>query len=124
MAEQILIIEDDHGLRETLRQLLELDGYDVVTAADGLEGLERFEAGTTNVVVLDLMMPRMDGFGFAAELQRRGWRETTTILVLTADGRAPEKAARIGADGWLEKPFDALLFLDKVAQLARHAPGS
>jgi len=80
MAEQILIIEDDHGLRETLRQLLELDGYDVVTAADGLEGLERFEAGATDVVVLDLMMPRMDGFGFAAELQRRaGWKSRLTL---------------------------------------------
>ncbi len=124
MTERVLIIEDDLGLRETLRQLLELDGYDVVTATDGLEGLERFEAGTTDVVVLDLMMPRMDGFGFAAELQRRGLRATTAILVLTADGRAQEKAARIGADGWLEKPFDVLLFLEKVAQLARRAPRS
>lgn len=122
MAERVLIIEDDLGLRETLRLLLELDGYDVVTASDGLEGLERFEKSSTAVVVLDLMMPRMDGFGFAAELQRRGWRETTMILVLTADGRAQEKATRIGADGWLEKPFDVFLFLDKVAQLAHRTP--
>jgi DNA-binding response OmpR family regulator len=122
MTERVLIIEDDPGLRETLRQLLELDGYDVVTAADGLQGLERFEPHATAVVVLDLMMPRLDGFGFVAELQRRGLRQTTTLLVLTADGRAQEKAARIGADGWLEKPFDVFLFLDKVAQLAQRTP--
>ncbi len=121
MPEQVLIIEDDMGLRETLRQLLELDGYDVATASDGIEGIERFETGTTSVVVLDLMMPRLDGFGFASELERRGWRKTTSILVLTADGRAQEKAARVGADAWLEKPFDVLVFLEKVAKLARRA---
>jgi two-component system response regulator MprA len=121
MPKRVLIVEDDLGLRETLRQLLELDGYDVATASDGIEGIERFEAGATSVVVLDLMMPRLDGFGFASELERRGWRETTSILVLTADGRAQDKAARLGADSWLEKPFDVLVFLERVAELSRGA---
>ncbi|HEY8448767.1 MAG TPA: response regulator [Thermomicrobiales bacterium] len=117
MPERVLIVEDDYVLRETLRELLELEGYSVTTAADGIEGLDRFGEGAT-VVILDLNMPRLDGFGFAVELERRGLREDVALLILTSDFRAWEKAARIGAEAWLAKPFDASHLLDLVAQLA------
>lgn len=118
MAKRVLVVDDDPGMRETLAAALELDGYEIAVAPDGLAALAMVEQFQPSLVVLDLMMPRMDGFAFAVALETHGWRERLPLLVLTADGRAPEKAARIGAEGWLEKPFDLIALLTWVNQLA------
>ncbi len=117
MTKRVLVVDDDRGIRETLVAALELDGYEVASAADGLVALEMVARAAPAVIILDLMMPKMDGFAFANELQARGLREKLPLLVLTADGRAREKAARIGADAWLAKPFDLLELLDRVGSL-------
>jgi len=113
-----LVVDDDRGIRETLTAALELDGYEVAAAPDGAAALDHLEGERPVLVVLDIMMPGMDGFAFADELRRRGLRAGLPILVLTADGRAREKAARVGAEGWLAKPFDVAELLDRVAALA------
>jgi CheY-like chemotaxis protein len=113
----ILVVDDDPLIQLTVRGILEDEGYTVVSAGDGLEALARLADVHPAAILLDITMPRMDGYTFAAELERRGLRDGTPIIVLTADGRAPEKAARVGADGYLTKPFmlpTLLAELDRV----------
>lgn len=115
----VLVVDDDDGFQETLQALLEMEGYDVVVARDGQEALAKLEEITPAVILLDLMMPRMNGFDFAQELTRRGLRPAIPIVVLTADGRAGQKVEQIGAEGHLGKPFDVNALLQVVNQLAQ-----
>ena len=115
MRKIVLVVDDDTGLQETLQAALEFEDYEVVIAEDGLVALEKLTTVIPNLILLDIMMPRMDGYAFAKELQRRGLRTSIPMIILTADGRAPQKAAQLGADGYIEKPFDISDFLDTVA---------
>lgn len=119
MSGTVLVVDDDPGLQEALEAILQLEGYQVATARDGLDALEQLDNALPSLILLDLMMPRMDGFTFARELERRGLRQQVPIIVLTADGRAQQKAAQVGADGALAKPFDIVALLDEVARLVR-----
>ena len=119
MSKVVLVVDDDAGLQETLQAALEFENYEVVIAEDGLVALEKLSTVTPNLILLDIMMPRMDGYTFAQELQRRGLRSSIPVIVLTADGRAQQKAALVGADGYLEKPFDIDEFLDQVERHIR-----
>ncbi|HZQ34748.1 MAG TPA: response regulator, partial [Dehalococcoidia bacterium] len=95
----------------------------VTVAHDGYHALDQLAGVTPDLIVLDIGMPRMDGFTFAGELERRGLRPRIPMLVLTADGRAQQKAARVQAEGWLAKPFDVGELLARVAKLIEKAPG-
>jgi CheY-like chemotaxis protein len=114
----VLVVEDDTGLQETLEDLLAFEGYSVTVAKDGLDALAKLGDPPPAVILLDVMMPRMDGYAFAEELRRRGLHPGIPILILTADGRAQQKAERIGAAGYLEKPFDLGELLRQVARCA------
>ncbi|MCS6802465.1 MAG: response regulator [Chloroflexota bacterium] len=105
MTKTVLVIEDDAPLRQTIQEVLEIEGYRVVTAADGEEALAQLDRAAPNVILLDLMMPRMNGYQFAAAVARHPRYAAIPIVLLTADGRAPEKASDINAAGWLNKPF-------------------
>lgn len=118
MDRTVLVVEDDAGLQETLEEILEIEGYDVTVAKDGLDALDKLSDPLPAVILLDVMMPRMDGYAFVDELRRRGLHPGIPILVLTADGRAQQKAERIGAVGYLEKPFDLRELLRQVARFA------
>jgi CheY-like chemotaxis protein len=120
----VLVVEDDPELLETLEELLETEGYRVTVAKDGLDALAKLGDPLPAVILLDVMMPRMDGYAFAAELERRGLHPGIPILILTADGRAQQKAERIGAAGYLEKPFHLTDLLGQVARFAGALPGS
>ena len=102
-----------------MQAALEFENYEVVVAEDGLVALEKLSTVKPDLILLDIMMPRMDGYAFAQELQRRGLRSSIPLIVLTADGRAQQKAALVGADGYLEKPFDIVEFLDQVERYIR-----
>jgi two-component system response regulator MprA len=119
VTKRVLVVDDDRGLQETLRAILGMEGYEVVVANNGLDALTRVGQERLSLVLLDVMMPRLDGYGFMAELARRGQRDGLPIVVLTADARAEQKAGQMGADGWLTKPFDLDALLDEVARLAR-----
>lgn len=99
----VLVMDDDPALLRVVRLVLSSDGFSVDTAADGIAGLERFEAQPPAAIVLDLQMPRMDGRAFFRELRSRGHK--TPVLILSAYG-AEEACRELGADGAIGKPFD------------------
>lgn len=116
---KVLVVEDDAGLQETLAAVLEFEGYEVLVARDGIEALEILGNGIPALILLDLMMPRMDGFAFVKELQQRGLRTQVPVVVLTADGRAAQKADVAGADGYVEKPFQIPVLMEEIERFVR-----
>ncbi len=122
MSGTILVVDDDRGLQTALTEIFEDEGYRVAIAHDGYHALDQLAGVTPDLIVLDIGMPRMDGFTFADELVRRGLRPGIPMLVLTADGRAQQKAARVKAEGWLAKPFDVNELLERVAGLLGPPP--
>ncbi len=102
---KILVIEDESDLREGLRHNLEIDGFEVATAADGGEGLRLAESGEHALVILDLMLPDMDGLDVLRQMRSRGDR--AAIIILSARGQDHDKVAGLeyGADDYITKPF-------------------
>ena len=117
MAASILVVEDDEGVQEAILLTLELGGHQTCVAVDGHEALRRIEEARPDLMVLDLMLPRMNGYELIAELERRQLRSDMKILVLTADAGARPKAEQIGADGGMVKPFDVDDLLAEVERL-------
>jgi len=102
---RILVVDDEPAVRDSLERALRLDGYEVELAADGREGLERCRAAAPDAIVLDLLMPRMDGLEACRELRAAGDR--TPVLMLTARDGISDRVAGLdaGADDYLVKPF-------------------
>jgi two-component system alkaline phosphatase synthesis response regulator PhoP len=116
---RILLIEDNRDLAFGLRNNLEIEGYTVDTAEDGKTGLESFVASPPDLLVLDLMLPELDGFRVLRLLRQKS--HSTPILVLTAKGEEADKvrALRMGADDYVTKPFGLLELLARVEALLR-----
>lgn len=106
-SHRVLVVEDDPSLREIYAGALLGYGHDVRTAVDGTEALDRLENGWVPCVVfLDLRMPGMDGWELSRRLRAdTRWRDLS-LIVVAAHFRIDQEAAEIGADGWLQKPFD------------------
>lgn len=105
---RVLIVEDDPVMQDLLASMLQFEGFDTVVAGDGLAALDVLTTMDVSpaVILLDLMMPRMDGYAFAEERRTRGLAPGVPVIVLTADGRAEQKAVTLGAQGGLAKPFE------------------
>jgi DNA-binding response OmpR family regulator len=112
----VLIVEDDPDLLALEEAILSDAGYRVASAADGLEALERVEREMPGLILLDMRMPRMNGWEFAREFRARHGN-VCPIAVITAAENARLRAQEIQADAWLEKPFD---LDDVLALVARH----
>ena len=112
----ILVVDDDPDILQTLALCLSTEGYRVEMAANGKEALEFLLAQRPAVILLDLMMPVMDGWQFVTELEQRGWRKVP-LLILSADRAVQGHATRLHADAYLAKPFDLDELLGKVSQL-------
>jgi two-component system alkaline phosphatase synthesis response regulator PhoP len=121
MSRKILLIEDEPGLRLTLTDRLRKEGYDVEAAADGDSGYERASTGDFDAVLLDIMLPRKNGFDICRDLRQQGI--TTPILMLTARGETVEKilGLKIGADDYITKPFETMELLARIEALLRRA---
>lgn len=117
MPATILVIDDDDLIQFTVREILEDEGYTVETATDGLDALAKLDGFFPALILLDITMPRMDGYEFAERLQQLGLHARIPVIVLTADGRAQQKAARVGAAGYLHKPFSIPALLEAAAKL-------
>jgi DNA-binding response OmpR family regulator len=118
----ILLIEDEEAMLRGLRDAFEHHGYHVVTAEDGEAGLELVEKEQPDLIVLDVMLPGMDGFDVCRELRKRGF--SAPILILTARGEEVDKVVglEIGADDYITKPFSTRELLARVkAHLRRSA---
>ena len=115
----LLIVEDDQDIRSALGETLEEEGYQVRTAADGAEGLELLEALRPDLVILDLFMPGMDGFGFLQAARARSARAEVPIVVLSAGDRSTAGTAlHAGATRFLAKPVKLDKLLEVVKTLA------
>jgi DNA-binding response OmpR family regulator len=113
----VLVVDDDDSIRRVVRTVLEADDFEVVEAKDGDEAIQKVSTEHPLVVVLDVMMPGLDG----VEVCRRVRADGTKVLMLTArDDADVEQASKdAGADGFLAKPFSSVELLDKVEQLTR-----
>jgi DNA-binding response OmpR family regulator len=116
---QILIVEDDQRLARQLKKGLDENGHTVSLAFDGLSGLEAARQGHFDVLVLDVMLPRLDGFGVVRQLRSTGSKNP--ILLLTARDSAEDIVAGLdaGADDYLTKPFALKVLLARLRALAR-----
>ena len=122
--EKILVVDDDTNICELLRLYLTKEGYQVTTANDGEEGLEKFNQLKPDMVLLDVMMPRMDGLEVCRRIRKLG---NTPVMMLTAKGETFDKVLglELGADDYVTKPFDTKEVVARIkAVLRRTAPAS
>lgn len=119
---RILVVEDEPEIQELLSAYLRHEGYSVTVAGDGIEALDRFRAGQFDLVLLDIMLPKIDGFG-VCELIRR--ESTVPIVMLTAlDGEAEQlKGFDLQIDDYVTKPFSMPVLLRKIAAVLRRSGG-
>jgi DNA-binding response OmpR family regulator len=116
---KILIVEDEPGMVAGLRDNFEFEGYQVLSAMDGVSGLERALADTPDLVILDVMMPRMSGLDVCKQLKSK--RPAIPIIMLTARGQEVDKVVglELGADDYVTKPFSIRELLARVKAVLR-----
>ncbi len=123
---RVLVVEDNHDLAYGLRNNLEIEGYEVRVAEKGEAGLEQVGEWDPDLIILDLMLPDLDGYRVLQHLRRSG--VTTPVLILTARGEESDKVLgfRLGADDYVTKPFGVLELLARVEAILRrsHPRGS
>ena len=121
---RILVVEDNEDLAFGLRNNLEVEGHTVDVASDGAAGLSRAAATAPDLVILDLMLPQLDGFHVLRGLREQGI--ATPVLILTARGEETDKVRglRLGADDYVTKPFGLLELLARVEALLRRTGGA
>jgi two-component system alkaline phosphatase synthesis response regulator PhoP len=122
MSRRVLLVEDEEGLRIFLGDSLRSEGYAVECASDGEEGLQKATGLSIDLIILDIMLPRRDGFEVCQALRAAG--RDTPILMLTARSRPEDavKGLKIGADDYVTKPFNMGELMARVAALLRRAP--
>jgi two-component system alkaline phosphatase synthesis response regulator PhoP len=121
---RVLVVEDNADLAFGLRNNLEIEGYEVEVAADGKAGLDRARAGKPDLVILDLMLPGLDGFRVLKALRQEPL--AMPVLILTARGEESDKVRglKLGADDYVTKPFGVLEILARVEALLRRGRAS
>jgi two-component system chemotaxis response regulator CheY len=120
MTKTVLTVDDSRTMRDMLRIALIDAGFDVVQAEDGVHGLELLQGTRPDVIITDINMPRMDGYGFMQGVRADAQSRAIPILVLTTES-SPEKKLRArdaGATGWIVKPFDPQKLVDAINRVA------
>ena len=120
---RILIIEDDISILKGLKDVLMFKSYEVLTATDGESGYEMAVEKNPDLIILDIMLPKMDGFTLCKKLREEG--NMTPVLMLTARGEEPDKVQGLdyGADDYVTKPFSLPELLARIRALLRRSPG-
>ena len=119
MSNKILFVEDEEDLTLIVADTLHGQGYEVITAVDGVDGLEKFKSEGADIVVADVMMPKMDGFTMAKEIRKLS--PTVPLLFLTAKSTIDdvEQGFEIGANDYLKKPFELRELIVRIKALLR-----
>ncbi len=122
MAISVLIVEDDHNIAELLQMYLEKEGYAVTVAGDGGQGLAKFRAIEPDLVLLDVMMPVMDGWAVCKAIRAESQKP---IIMLTAKGETADKVSGLksGADDYITKPFEMKEVLARIEAVLRRSSG-
>ena len=123
MAIKVLIVEDDKNISDLLQLYLQKEGYTVVAAADGGDGLAKFRAESPDLVLLDLMMPVMDGWSVCKSIRSES---QIPVIMLTAKGETDDKVQglRTGADDYITKPFEMKQVLARIEAVLRRTSGA
>jgi DNA-binding response OmpR family regulator len=128
MAKKILVVDDDPDILEALAMILESQGYQVVTARDGVEGLANLKAEKPDLMILDLLMPKIDGFAVCKELQDPRWAKYRDIPILILTSVREEASRRryeletgleLDVDDYVEKPISPDVLLERVGRLIK-----
>jgi len=117
LSKKILLIEDDRDISSTLRGVLEAAGHNVVTAPNGLEGQKLIQAETPDLVITDMMMPRMGGFPVLDFLQTLEKRPKVIMITANEGGRHKAYAEMLGVDDYLRKPFAMDVLLESIQRI-------
>ena len=122
MAIKVLIVEDDKNISDLLQMYLQKEGYTVLTAADGGDGLSKFRTEKPDLVLLDLMMPVMDGWSVCAAIRAES---QTPVIMLTAKSETDDKVMglKAGADDYITKPFEMKEVLARIEAVLRRSTG-
>ena len=120
MAKTVLIVEDDHNIADLLRLYLEKEGFRVVIAPDGGKGVELFRAEKPSLILLDLMLPVLDGWGVCKAVRQES---DVPIIMLTAKGETMDKVTglKLGADDYITKPFEMKEVLARIEAVLRRS---
>ena len=128
MSQKILVVDDDPDILDALTMILEARDYEVVTARDGVEGLANLKAESPDLMILDLLMPKMDGFSVLKELQDPRWSKYRGIPILILTSVREEASRRryeletgleLGVDDYVEKPMPPEVLLERVEKLIK-----
>ena len=114
---RLLVVEDDDTLRETLTEVLLDEGHEVRAAAHGHEALDHLDGWEPHLILLDLMMPTMDGFAFRTRQRQLGIAPQARTIVISAARDLESAVERLDADGWIAKPFRIQEVVDTVDRL-------
>ena len=120
MTKTVFTIDDSRMMREMLLMVLQGAGFNVVQAEDGAEGLAALEAAAPDVIITDINMPNLDGYGFIEGVRRDQRFRATPIIVLSTESSAEKKsrAREAGATGWIVKPFQADTLIDVIRRVS------
>jgi DNA-binding response OmpR family regulator len=119
MAKRILIVDDEKDLVDILKARLEIEGYEVLTAYDGQEGLEKAQEEKPDLILLDIMMPKMNGYQVCRLLKFDDEYKRIPIVIITARGQEQDKSTgeEVGANEYITKPFENGVLLAKIKEL-------
>lgn len=118
---KILLVDDEKDLVETVKLRLEVSGYEVVVARDGMEAINLARQENPDLIILDLMLPKIDGYKVCAMLKFDARFKDTPVILFTARAGEQDRSlgAEVRADAYLVKPFDSKIFLAKIEELLK-----
>ncbi|HPD45877.1 MAG TPA: response regulator [Anaerohalosphaeraceae bacterium] len=119
---KILVVDDEPNIVQTLQDRLEMNEYEVVTAGNGREGLQKFEQERPDVILLDVIMPIMDGHEMLEMLRKQPGGQDVSVIMLTARSQTQDiaRANACGIDDYIVKPFDLSELLEKIESVVEH----
>ncbi|MCM8778337.1 MAG: response regulator [Candidatus Omnitrophica bacterium] len=124
MSNRILLIEDEEDIRKTLEGILTREGFTVDFARDGLEAMQKLEEVSFNLIILDLMLPKWDGFKICKTIKQHKLYKDVPVIILTAMAQEEDrqKCLSYGVDEYIKKPFDPDFLIKRIKELLQKTP--